>query len=88
VPPAQYYDFLSVAGTPQTQAFAHISETGVIKIPYQLSAAGGYPNLSYNLLYGPDGNIYGIGNEQHGSAPTFLFRVTQSGTYRGCRTLQ
>ena len=63
-------------------AFVHIPESGDIKVLHEFTAAEGFPNGSSHLVYGPDGNFYGIGNLKHdGISPGFIYRLTPAGDY-------
>jgi hypothetical protein len=84
--PDQLFDIVAM-GTdtgPTTYGFARIAETGKVTILNQFSAADGYP-VGSNIVYGPDGNIYGVGNVQpggYGPGPGgFIYRFTQDGAY-------
>ncbi len=81
--PGLLYDV--VAGAPNTSnknAFVSITEGGTIKVLYQFTDTSGYPNPSYNIVYGPGGNIYGIGGQQlGGGGAAFLYQFTPSGAY-------
>lgn len=78
-PPRELYDLVS-EGIPSVYGLARIDETGKINIVGQFS--GGTPNPFANILYGPDGNIYGIGNQQYGDvSPSFIYRFTPAGVY-------
>ncbi|HTS68707.1 MAG TPA: choice-of-anchor tandem repeat GloVer-containing protein [Terriglobia bacterium] len=42
---------------------------------------GSQPNPNANILYGPDGNIYGIGNPLGSFSSGFVYRFTPAGAY-------
>jgi hypothetical protein len=59
---------------------AKINESGEVAILNEFPT--GAPNPQANIVLGPDGNIYGIGNQQFGSAPPgFIYSFTPAGTY-------
>ncbi|MGA2592080.1 MAG: choice-of-anchor tandem repeat GloVer-containing protein [Bryobacteraceae bacterium] len=82
-PPGEFYDKAGMnVGNSVIQGFARIEESGKITILHQFSATDGYPDPQANIVYGPDGNIYGIGNQQYGTAPPgFIYRFTPAGVY-------
>jgi IPT/TIG domain-containing protein len=82
-PPGELYDIVgfSPTSTSKVYGFARVSETGKITILHQFSGSDGAPTGS-NLAHGPDGNFYGVGNQQSGGvSPGFIYRFTPSGGY-------
>jgi len=80
-PPGELYDLVT-EGSPSVYGLARIEESGKITILHQFSPTDGYPDPQANIVYGPDGNIYGIGNQQYGTVtPGFIYRFTPSGAY-------
>jgi hypothetical protein len=83
VAPGKMYDIVgsSTQEGVTTYDFAQISETGQITVLHQFSGSDGTPTGA-NLALGPDGNFYGIGNQQPGGiSPGFIFRFTPKGEY-------
>ena len=82
VPPGKLYDIVAANPTQSTRiyGFASIAESGTIKILHEFSSTEGAPTGA-NIVYGPDGNIYGIGNQQANGGPGFIFRFTPTGSY-------
>jgi len=84
VPQDQLHDIVAMATqTVPVYGFARITEAGKTTILHQFSTAEGYP-VGTNIVYGPDGNIYGVGNQQHGDWQNqggFIYRFTQGGAY-------
>jgi uncharacterized repeat protein (TIGR03803 family) len=61
---------------------SEVSETGAITMLGQIPTGGGFPNFQNYPIYGPDGNFYGVGNQQeHGISPGLIYRFTPTGTY-------
>ena len=83
VPPAEFYDILAANhSTKRIFALARISEAGKVTIVRQFSGSDGAPASGVNLVYGPDGNFYGVGNQQYGGiSPGFIYRITPQGAY-------
>jgi uncharacterized repeat protein (TIGR03803 family) len=83
-PPGVFYDILGhpQSGTaPELWALGRIDVNGSVTIVHQFSGTDGAPTGS-NIVYGPDGNIYGVGNQQHGGvSPGFIYRITPTGAY-------
>jgi hypothetical protein len=80
-PPGEFYDIIGTAGNKPVWGFGRLDENGKIILLHQFSASDGIPSGS-NIVYGSDGNIYGIGNQQGVQAPPgFIFRFTPSGAY-------
>lgn len=85
-PNGEIYDMMAYAPpsqAPTAFAIASIDKSGQIKIVHQFSGSDGAPNqVGTPLVVGPDGNIYGIGNQQWGGvSPGFIYRATPSGEY-------
>jgi uncharacterized repeat protein (TIGR03803 family) len=84
VPSGAMYDIvgrpLNKNFTAEAYGLARIAEDGTITILHQFSASEGYPTGN-NIVYGPDGNIYGIGNQQQNSGPGFIYSFTPRGVY-------
>jgi hypothetical protein len=74
------YD-IAAGGNPYTYGLARIAENGKISIVHQFSAGEVVPNPYSNIIYGPDGNIYGIGNPPNRQFVGFIYRVTPGGAY-------
>ncbi len=83
-PPAEFFDLVGAFnshGTSEVYGFARISEQGKITILHQFSGTEGAPTGA-NLVYGPDGNFYTVGNQQRGGiSPGFIIRMTPQGEY-------
>jgi hypothetical protein len=83
-PTGELYDLVGYVQTqgPETFAIAQIAKGGQITTLHQFSGTDGAPNPSANLVYGPDGSIYSIGNQVYGGvSPGFIYRITPSGAY-------
>lgn len=78
VAPGEMYEIVGYLSQGLTVfGFARIDESGKIAILHQFSAADGFPIPYSQAIYGPDGNVYGIGTEQqYGISPGFIFRLT------------
>jgi uncharacterized repeat protein (TIGR03803 family) len=83
-PTGELYDLAGYVPTqgPETWAIDRIAKGGKITTLHQFSGSDGAPNPSANLVYGPDSNIYSIGNQIYGGvSPGFIYRITPSGAY-------
>ena len=80
-PPGEMYDLASI-GTPYVYGLARIEEAGKITIVHKFSASEGIPRSNSPIIYGPDGNVYGIANETtSATSPGFIYRITPVGVY-------
>jgi uncharacterized repeat protein (TIGR03803 family) len=82
-PPGNLYDIVAANPPQGSRVFglARIGEDGEITILHEFSGSDGAPTGA-NIVLGPDGNIYGIGNQQlTGVSPGFIFRLTPDGAY-------
>jgi hypothetical protein len=79
-PPGNIYDTAAV-GNPYTYGLARIADNGTISIVHQFLPNEAAPNPFANIIYGPDGNVYGIGNPPNHNFVGFIYRVTPGGTY-------
>jgi hypothetical protein len=79
-PPGEMYDTV-LGGNPSTYGLARIDNSGKITIVHQLSASEAAPNPFANIIFGPDGNVYGIGNLPNRNYVGFIYRVTPGGAY-------
>jgi len=69
-------------GSSEAFGFSEVSETGVVRILGQIPTGGGFPNFQNYPIYAPDGNFYGVGNQQqHGISPGLIYRFTPTGAY-------
>jgi len=81
-PGAMYQLVGQTQGNVTTAAFARIDENGDLTFLHDFSGTDGFPNSKNWVIYGPDGNFYGVGNqEQNGISPGFIFRFTPAGVY-------
>lgn len=82
-PAGELYDIAGTfVGNNEVYGVARIEEAGQITILHQFSPFQGAPNPYSNIVDGPDGSIYGIGNQSHGGvSPAFIYRVTPAGAY-------
>jgi hypothetical protein len=82
-PPGQIYTIAGIGANPPTAlGLALVQETGKINIVHQFTASEGFPNATANVVYGPDGKIYGVGNQQQSDfTPGFVYQITPQGAY-------
>ncbi len=83
------YPYTTKQGTEVTWIFSHVTYGGVLKSLFNMKGTGRMPLLGSNIVYGPDGNIYGLQTvNQPATDPSWVFRLTPEGQYSTIATIQ
>jgi|HubBroStandDraft_6_1064221.scaffolds.fasta_scaffold174929_2 hypothetical protein len=89
--PHGFYDLLGYtkAGQQITWIFSYITYGGAVKSLFNMKGTGRMPLLGSNIVYGPDGNIYGLQTVSNPATdPSWVFRLTPQGQYSTIATIQ
>jgi len=80
--PGAVYDLVSQGYPSTVYGLVHIADNGQTEVVGQFPSGVAAPDPAANILYGPDGSIYGVGNQKYGGAPPgFIYRFTPSGAF-------
>ncbi len=81
--------YSNVTGNLKLWLFSHISANGTITPIYNFKESEGKVLPGSNLVYGSDGNIYGVATTANPlDVPTWVFRLTPAGQYSVVATIQ